>query len=430
MIPSKGKVMYTEARGSNPGPDGAIACILVFGLVLVVLNAMLGVSNEQQQDVVVNGSFGTYRGTVGSDNYDGRALAALGDVVVVVPNSRLGVLGFLNLPVPGVPSNAGLLDQAEALNWTARNIGFFGGDESDLVVVGHGSGASALAYHLWAREELTAFANVHKVVFMSESPLTRYPVCDNGVCQTTASLAGRLCEPELPKSLWLHCLRTVPVQSLLRVPPEVHSGLFRFFPVLNVTWGPTTWKHLNVLVGFSDDEGSELLTFINSSFRFGPQNMSEQVRSVLSNYYGFSPEDAKNITSLYDKGQRDGNFAEELFSDLLVVCPVRLFAEQLHAWGHRVHTYVLHRTRSEDSESGVPRGQSVRLLFGYPVLQQAEESETALSTRVISHWAHFFKTGQCKETESGHLQAMLPRVVALDSLFELFEAGRIQVRVS
>ncbi|KAH9371023.1 hypothetical protein HPB48_013416 [Haemaphysalis longicornis] len=108
-----------------------------------------------------------------SDEYDGRALAAFGDVVVVVPNSRLGVLGFLNLPVPGAPFNAGLLDQAEALNWTAHNIGFFGGDESDLVVVGDGSGASALAYHLLANERLTAFANVHKVVFMSESPLTR-----------------------------------------------------------------------------------------------------------------------------------------------------------------------------------------------------------------------------------------------------------------
>ncbi|KAH9371022.1 hypothetical protein HPB48_013417 [Haemaphysalis longicornis] len=150
---------------------------------------------------------------------------------------------------------------------------------------------------------------------------------------------------------------------------------------------------MKVLVGFSDDEGPALLSFINRGFRIRLYNVAEQVRSVLSHYYGFAPEDAKNITSYYDKDQGAGNFAEELFSDLLAVCPVRLFAELLHAWGNRVHTYVLHRTHFAASESGVLRGQSVRLLFGYPILQQAEESERALSTRVISHWAHFLKLG-------------------------------------
>ncbi|KAH6920363.1 hypothetical protein HPB50_028649 [Hyalomma asiaticum] len=63
----------------------------------------------------------------GSNNdphYDGRALAALGDVVVVVPNWRLGVLGFFSLSQSDeVPINVGLLDQAESLRWTARKRG-------------------------------------------------------------------------------------------------------------------------------------------------------------------------------------------------------------------------------------------------------------------------------------------------------------------
>lgn len=113
----------------------------------------------------------------GSNNdlhYDGRALAALGDVVVVVPNWRLGVLGFLRLSrSDDVPINAGLLDQAEVLRWTARNVDAFGGNKSDLVVVGHGSGASALAYHLMLGQGLSNVAPILKVVFMSESPMTR-----------------------------------------------------------------------------------------------------------------------------------------------------------------------------------------------------------------------------------------------------------------
>ncbi|KAH7969487.1 hypothetical protein HPB52_018831 [Rhipicephalus sanguineus] len=48
---------------------------------------------------------------------EGRCLAALGDVVVVVPHYRLGAMGFLNAP-PEAPGNMGLTDLVLALNWT------------------------------------------------------------------------------------------------------------------------------------------------------------------------------------------------------------------------------------------------------------------------------------------------------------------------
>jgi para-nitrobenzyl esterase len=81
--------------------------------------------------------------------YDGRLLAARGDVVVVTFNYRLGVLGFLNLnevtegriPATG---NEGLLDQIAALRWVRDNIAAFGGDPDNVTVFGESAGAMSI----------------------------------------------------------------------------------------------------------------------------------------------------------------------------------------------------------------------------------------------------------------------------------------------
>ncbi|GFV80897.1 acetylcholinesterase [Trichonephila clavipes] len=50
-------------------------------------------------------SFGSNR----KDVYDGRALAALGDVIVVIPNYRLNLFGFLTSATRDLPATRGLL---------------------------------------------------------------------------------------------------------------------------------------------------------------------------------------------------------------------------------------------------------------------------------------------------------------------------------
>ncbi|MBF6180180.1 carboxylesterase/lipase family protein [Nocardia otitidiscaviarum] len=79
------------------------------------------------------------------DWYDGARLAALGDIVVVTANYRLGPFGYLYLPEIGA-ANLGALDQAAALRWVADNIAAFGGDPERITVGGQSAGAfSALA---------------------------------------------------------------------------------------------------------------------------------------------------------------------------------------------------------------------------------------------------------------------------------------------
>ncbi|MEU9689607.1 carboxylesterase family protein [Amycolatopsis japonica] len=75
--------------------------------------------------------------------YDGGALAAEGDLVVVGVNYRLGALGYLYLD--GVsPGNLGLADQLEALRWVRANIAAYGGDPDNVTVAGQSAGGISI----------------------------------------------------------------------------------------------------------------------------------------------------------------------------------------------------------------------------------------------------------------------------------------------
>lgn len=88
---------------------------------------------------------------VGGSNlplWNGAALASKGAVVVNF-NHRLGQLGFFAHPAldqenPGGPANFGLLDQMAALKWVQQNIAAFGGDPSNVTIVGESAGAQSV----------------------------------------------------------------------------------------------------------------------------------------------------------------------------------------------------------------------------------------------------------------------------------------------
>ncbi|XP_015781145.1 cholinesterase 2 [Tetranychus urticae] len=72
---------------------------------------------------------------------DGRSLAALGNIIVVTLNYRLGTLGFLFSGNSDVPGNLGLTDQLTALKWVKKHISAFGGDPNKITLYGLSSGA-------------------------------------------------------------------------------------------------------------------------------------------------------------------------------------------------------------------------------------------------------------------------------------------------
>jgi para-nitrobenzyl esterase len=88
-------------------------------------------------------------GSAGMAVYGGEPLARKG-VVYVNFNYRIGILGFLAHPDATKESgeNAsgdwGLLDQVAALQWVHRNIAQFGGDPSNVMIIGQSAGSMSI----------------------------------------------------------------------------------------------------------------------------------------------------------------------------------------------------------------------------------------------------------------------------------------------
>lgn len=111
--------------------------------------------------------------------YDGRYIAALGEVIVVSFNYRLGPLGFLT---DGKSvSNLALHDQILALKWVQENIGSFGGDPKLVTIFGESAGAisvgalvlSPLAKDLFRRAIAQSGAPLGAVVESKEQSFAR-----------------------------------------------------------------------------------------------------------------------------------------------------------------------------------------------------------------------------------------------------------------
>ena len=84
--------------------------------------------------------------------YNGTALAAQEDVIVVVPSYRFGPLGFFankaTMDESGTTGNWGILDQRMALQWVNDNIEHFGGDKTRITIFGESAGAISVATHM------------------------------------------------------------------------------------------------------------------------------------------------------------------------------------------------------------------------------------------------------------------------------------------
>ncbi|MGB3799664.1 MAG: carboxylesterase family protein, partial [Lewinella sp.] len=82
--------------------------------------------------------------------YDGERLAQEG-VVVVTPNYRLNIFGFLAHPELSAESgyggsgNYGLMDQAAAIQWVKDNIEAFGGDPDKITIAGESAGSMSVS---------------------------------------------------------------------------------------------------------------------------------------------------------------------------------------------------------------------------------------------------------------------------------------------
>ena len=149
-------------------------------------------SVTEQRPVLVWIPGGSFRiGGAGLATYDGRHLAADGDVVVVGLNYRLGLFGFLCSP--NIPSNLGLRDVSFGLAWIRANIAQFGGDPNRITLMGESAGAGVIL-HLLTIPQLQC----NGAIVLSGSPTTtQQPATAELVTAKVCEIAGVATADEL-----------------------------------------------------------------------------------------------------------------------------------------------------------------------------------------------------------------------------------------
>ncbi|KAH6923210.1 hypothetical protein HPB50_024873 [Hyalomma asiaticum] len=176
-------------------------------------------------------------------------LAAQADAVVVAPNVRLGVLGFLHpRKVEGIIPDIAEQDMVVAIQWALDNAASFGADPAALMLVGNGSGAYMLVEAAANLSVTVAKAVVEGSMYISGMPANMvnpsleliFTMMEGfSPTQPLETLAGNM-DPslELAKklncgkntTLWSSCFASAQLDTLLSTAAQME---LRFTPMWN-----------------------------------------------------------------------------------------------------------------------------------------------------------------------------------------------------
>ncbi|XP_023324105.1 neuroligin-4, X-linked [Eurytemora carolleeae] len=363
----------------------------------------------------------------GSGNiYDGSALAAFGNILVVTINYRLGVLGFLNVnsmknggSTTGVPSNLGILDQIAAMHWIQENIEDFGGDKDNVTVIGHGRGAASLHF-LMTSDALPHGMLFRRVILMSGSALAPWARASSPT-NTSRALALSLSCPSSPPHLVVECLRKISLSTLLAKSTTsgtrnrfltdygpsydgivVHSfknkvgeyleRMARYDMMIGVTSGEgfIFLNHEEMELGLETEGRNRMLSdLVTSSYKI---HEKEIFSAILTEYTNWSSTARQPIST------RDESV--EALTDGLYVSPGVESADYHASLNKNSWFYVFdYQTKYGDfsQRGGCVHGEELAYVLGYPLLgsyyNNYTRAEQNLAELVMTYWTNFIISG-------------------------------------
>lgn len=339
---------------------------------------------------------GFVAGSGNSRWYDGARLAALGDLVVVTANYRLGPLGYLRLPCLG-SDNLGLQDQAAAVHWVRDNAAAFGGDRERITVGGQSAGA---------------FSALYLALAPRTRGLIRRIICQSGPFglapqdPDAAEEMGRL----FVGMLGVHTeaeLREFPVERLLKAYLALSAytagagdAAPAMYPVLGGAGLPRAWpdalaagvlKNTDVLLGTNADE---MTFFYSDDERVRQARRSDAVR-IMAGWEGVNAERA------YEDLRR--RWPDATPARLLATAATdHLFVEGAHRIAARHEPAYVYRfeRRAPGGDLGSPHCAELPFVFGTfaafadsPMLGPVGDADHALSRDIGRAFAAFAATG-------------------------------------
>uniref|UniRef100_A0A668AU11 Uncharacterized LOC115361059 n=1 Tax=Myripristis murdjan TaxID=586833 RepID=A0A668AU11_9TELE len=342
--------------------------------------------------------------------YDGSALAAYQDMVVVLIQYRLGLLGFLSTGDEHIPGNFGLLDQVEALRWVQQHIHNFGGDPGSVTIFGESAGGVSVSllllsplsdglFHRAIAESGTAAMDA----LLTNDPLSFAQLAANASgCDLTSTEKISVCLKHMDHD----ALMTLVHNQMLHFPVAV-DGQFITKPVDELFRNAELLK-IPFITGVNNDEGGWLLPsflappnwtegmdreeVLNTLAVFCPFELMKEL--AADEYLGTSEDRVKN---------RDG--FTELLGDLVFTIPAIKTANAHRDAGAPVYLYEYQhapKAMQERRPSFVrsDHGDEIFSVLGFCFTTThvnlgglCTKEDKQLSNIMMSYWGNFARTG-------------------------------------
>ncbi|XP_064478341.1 carboxylesterase 1C-like isoform X2 [Ornithodoros turicata] len=327
---------------------------------------------------------------------DGTHMAAIADVVVVVPNHRLGPFGFLI--VNDTVKNAAMYDILEALRWVKKNIGAFGGNARRVTVVAHDAAALMTAQLLRSEyRQLTRLSR--RLVLLGMGALTRLPRNTfESTRELSKTITGGSCNTASDTAV-IECLLKSPVADIAKAVLDMKLPM-RFVPVFKKS------EHLlqgvQVLAGSTVNEGD--VVFDAHIFPYLKKRGITDARGIVGKLLEVfvGKMDAlldlimNHIKEEYDFDAPGYRGLKDIAGNLLFICPLEKMLTNMHQSNAEVYHYIL-AYKPKSSKWSSPNSTSLDqllLLSGVPFQEKNSNSDdVAMSRKLIEIVTGFAKNG-------------------------------------
>nr|XP_020138441.1 liver carboxylesterase 1-like isoform X2 [Microcebus murinus] len=359
----------------------------------------------------------------GASTYDGLALSAHENVVVVTIQYRLGIWGFFSTGDEHSRGNWGHLDQVAALRWVQDNIANFGGNPGSVTIFGESAGSesvsvlvlSPLAKNLFHRAiSQSCVAISHALVLKGDAKPLAEKVAVAAGCKTTTS------------AVMVHCLRQKTEEELLEATLKMNFFVIDLVgdPRVRHPFLPTvvdgvvlpkspeeilaekSFNTVPYIVGFNKQEFSWILPLLMGYPLPEDKLDQETATSLFWKSYPFTgiPEELTSVAIEEYLGGTDDLVKKrerflDLIGDVLLGVPSVIVARQHRDSGAPTYMYEF---QYRPSFSSVMKPKTVRgdhgdeifSVFGAPFLKEgASDEEIQLSKTVMKFWANFARNG-------------------------------------
>ncbi len=344
--------------------------------------------------------------------YDGSALAARGDVVVVTVNHRLGLLGFLDLAelvgYAGADSaNAGMLDLVAALRWVREHIASFGGDPGRVTIFGGSGGGGKVATLLAMPDAAGLFhrAAIQSGIFRGgPGQLLQDKERARAIARRVVAELGSLDELlRAPAARLLELQRTVEAErtpgtaSVMAFCPTVDGRVVTDHPQAAVSAGASA--QVPLIIGTNRDEVTLFLWLSDEGFRADPRAWSPDDDALVARLAGSCGGRSAEIVEQYrtlQPGATNGQLYVAIASDNMRVGSIEFAEARCRAGGAPVHLYLFTwESPVQGGALGAAHGFEIPFVFDATARRAAtRQAGGPLAGQMSGAWVEFAATGR------------------------------------